>query len=62
MMTYQTSQIKVIKEEGDFKRAMECGFAVNLHNCSDSEMWIVLPIKDADMRQMATQYNFVPVS
>jgi len=61
-MAFETSQIKVVKNEGDFKRAMDAGFAVNLHECSSTEMWIVLPMKDADMKLHAEYHGFKPVT
>ncbi len=36
-------RVKVIKNSGDFDRAVKCGFAVNLFECLDDEMWLVLP-------------------
>lgn len=62
MMTNTTSQIKVVKNEGDFKRAMEAGFAINLFECSETEMWIILPMKDADMKKHAKDHGFTPVA
>lgn len=62
MMTNTTSQIKVVKNEGDFKRAMEAGFAVNLFECSENEMWLVLPMENADMKRYAEHYHFEPVA
>lgn len=61
MMTNTTSQIKVVKNEGDFNRAMAAGFAINFFECSPSEMWLVLPMKDADMKLHAEHHGFVPV-
>lgn len=62
MMTNTTSQIKVVKNEGDFKRAMEAGFAINLFECSDAEMWLVLPMEKADMKMYAEHHGFTPVA
>lgn len=36
-------RVKVIKNSGDFERAMRAGFAVNLYECRTNEMWLVLP-------------------
>lgn len=61
-MNIDTSKIKVVKNEGDFKRAMDAGFAVNLHECADNEMWIILPMKEVDMTHYANAYGFTPVA
>lgn len=62
MMTNTTSQIKVVKNEGDFNRAMEAGFAINFFQCSDTEMWLVLPMENADMKMYAEHHKFTPVA
>lgn len=36
-------RVKVIKNTGDFDRALRAGFAVNLFECRTNEMWLVLP-------------------
>lgn len=57
-MNNHESRVKVVKREGDFDRALGQGFAINLHECSDSEMVLVLPVDKGSMNHYVKQYGW----
>ena len=59
-MKHET-RVKVIKGVGDFEKALKQGFAVNLHNCSDGEMILVLPVDKGSMNHYLKKHGWVIV-
>lgn len=59
----KTNQVKVKKNIGDFNRALKEGFAVNLYDCDENEMWLVMPdsVSKETLISMAEQKQFVVV-
>lgn len=49
------SRVKVRKNEGDFDKALKQGFGINLHECSDNEMILVLPVDKGSMNHYVKQ-------
>lgn len=52
------SRVKVRKNEGDFDKALKQGFGVNLHECFDNEMVLVLPVDKGSMNHCVKQYGW----
>jgi hypothetical protein len=36
-------KVKVVKNNGDFDKALKQGFAINNYACKESEMWLCMP-------------------
>lgn len=61
MRSLKTSKVKVIKNEGDFDRALNIGFAINQYECSPTEMWLEMPMHDDEMLALVEKHGFTPV-
>lgn len=54
-------KVKVIKNNGDFDKALQQGFAINNHECSESEMWLCMP-SERSLMQMVKKHDWSVIS
>lgn len=51
----------VKKYKGDFERACELGYSINLH-CAEGYMWLVMPVTVVKMESLLAEDGFTKVS
>lgn len=52
------SYCKVKKTQGDFDRACDLGYGINLYDCTKDEMRLILPVSPAYMKLLVERDNF----
>lgn len=53
------SRCKVRKTQGDFDRACDLGYGINLYGCTRDEMWLIMPASPSYLKFLAERDGFV---